>query len=81
MNDMYGMIATWRMAYEGVEDAVRQLAKGTGAGVRQLKIHKSSKSGLVAAFMCQVFEFFCCMYVVRRCKLWYNVFGGIPYET
>ena len=29
---MYGMIATWRMAYEGVEDAVRQLAKGTGAG-------------------------------------------------
>ena len=32
MNDMYGMIATWRMAYEGVEDAVRQLAKGTGAG-------------------------------------------------
>ena len=50
MNDMYGMIATWRMAYEGVEDAVRQLAKGTGAGVRQLKIHKSSKSGLVAAF-------------------------------
>ena len=51
------------------------------AGVRQLKTHKSSKSGLVAAFMCQVFEFFCCMYVVRRCKLWYNVFGGIPYET
>ena len=47
---MYGMIATWRMAYEGVEDAVRQLAKGTAAGVRQLKIHKSSKSGLVAAF-------------------------------
>ena len=32
MNDMYGMIATWRMAYEGVEDAIRQLAKGTGAG-------------------------------------------------
>ena len=50
-------------------------------GVRQLKIHKSSKSGLVAAFMCQVFEFFCCMYVVWCCKLWYNVFGGIPYET
>ena len=21
------------------------------------------------------------MYVVRCCKLWYNVFGGIPYET
>ena len=29
---MYGMRATWRMAYEGVEDAIRQLAKGTGAG-------------------------------------------------
>ena len=51
-------------------------------GVRQLKIHKSSKSGLVAAFFCvKSLNFFCCMYVVRCCKLWYDVFGGIPYET
>ena len=44
-----------------------------GSGVRQLKIHKSSKSDLI--------EFLCCMDVVRRCTLCYNAIGGIPYET
>ena len=46
-------------------------------GVRQLKIHECLESGLVPLFLCQVFDSFCCMDVVWRCTLWYNVFGGL----